>query len=80
MVPFMKYVVNKYFVNEQLLSYISHLLNNPDFFKSSVISGEIVLSLLLGFFNKYAGIYFTYYSISADRIKHSSFQMIYDLN
>lgn len=80
MVPFMNHVVNKYLVNEQLLSYISHLPNNPDFFKSSIISGEIVLSLLLEFFNKYAEIYFTFYSISANRIKHSFFQMIYDLN
>ena len=55
--------------------------NSPDFFKYYTnLFGKVVLCPLMEFFNKFAGISFTYYFISADRIKHGSCQMVPGLN
>ena len=55
--------------------------NSPDFFKYYTnLFGKVVLCPLMEFFNKLAGISFTYYFISADRIKHGSCQMVPGLN
>ena len=55
--------------------------NSPDFFKYYTnLFSKVVLCPLMEFFNKFAGISFTYYFISADRIKHGSCQMVPGLN
>lgn len=79
--PYISLVVNRYFINEQSLFYVSHFPKLSTFLHILYnLFGKIALCLLMEFFNKLAAMYFTYYSISADKIKHGSCQMVHDPN